>query len=170
MSSVTARVGEYARWVCCPSRQFCFFLAMGALPPLLLFSGVVDCKRCCRVRPVSFALVCTAKGVADAVRTSLGPRGMDKMIQTQDGEVIVTNDGATILRYGGKRSKIAPTVVCAAVPHPLSACSRIPDPQLSWRTVSCVVFRGLLSRVVCTGAGAAVVGGCSRVVGVGARP
>lgn len=39
-----------------------------------------------------------AKGVADAVRTSLGPRGMDKMIQSQEGGVIVTNDGATILR------------------------------------------------------------------------
>src|SRR6056297_1410614 len=36
-------------------------------------------------------------GVADAIRTSLGPRGMDKMIQRGDGEVIITNDGATIL-------------------------------------------------------------------------
>jgi len=35
--------------------------------------------------------------VADAVRTSLGPRGMDKMIQKGDGEVLITNDGATIL-------------------------------------------------------------------------
>lgn len=35
--------------------------------------------------------------VADAVRTSLGPKGMDKMIQTDKGEVIITNDGATIL-------------------------------------------------------------------------
>lgn len=39
-----------------------------------------------------------AKAISDAVRTSLGPRGMDKMIQTSKGEVIVTNDGATILR------------------------------------------------------------------------
>jgi len=39
-----------------------------------------------------------AKATSDAVRTSLGPRGMDKMIQTSKGEVIVTNDGATILR------------------------------------------------------------------------
>jgi hypothetical protein len=36
--------------------------------------------------------------VADAVRTSLGPRGMDKMIQTGNGEVTITNDGATILK------------------------------------------------------------------------
>ncbi|TFK76303.1 T-complex protein 1 [Pluteus cervinus] len=39
-----------------------------------------------------------AKAISDAVRTSLGPRGMDKMIQTSKGEVIVTNDGATILK------------------------------------------------------------------------
>jgi len=36
--------------------------------------------------------------VADAVRTSLGPRGMDKMISSPQGEVIITNDGATILK------------------------------------------------------------------------
>jgi T-complex protein 1 subunit delta len=36
--------------------------------------------------------------VADAVRTSLGPRGMDKMIQSGNGDVTITNDGATILK------------------------------------------------------------------------
>lgn len=36
--------------------------------------------------------------LADVVRTSLGPRGMDKMIQDSKGEVLITNDGATILR------------------------------------------------------------------------
>ena len=35
--------------------------------------------------------------VADTIRTSLGPRGMDKMIQKGEGEVLITNDGATIL-------------------------------------------------------------------------
>lgn len=39
-----------------------------------------------------------AKAVADAVRTSLGPKGMDKMIQAANGDVIITNDGATILK------------------------------------------------------------------------
>jgi T-complex protein 1 subunit delta len=38
-----------------------------------------------------------AKAVADAIRTSLGPKGMDKMIQSASGEVTITNDGATIL-------------------------------------------------------------------------
>jgi len=39
-----------------------------------------------------------AKAVADAIKTSLGPRGMDKMIQDSRGEVTITNDGATILK------------------------------------------------------------------------
>ena len=39
-----------------------------------------------------------AKAVADAIRTSLGPRGMDKMIKDHKGEVSITNDGATILQ------------------------------------------------------------------------
>jgi len=39
-----------------------------------------------------------AKALADAIRTSLGPRGMDKMIQSGQGDVIITNDGATILK------------------------------------------------------------------------
>ncbi len=38
-----------------------------------------------------------AKALADAIRTSLGPRGMDKMIQDAKGQVTITNDGATIL-------------------------------------------------------------------------
>jgi len=42
--------------------------------------------------------ITAAKGVADAVRTSLGPKGMDKMIKTADGNVTITNDGATILK------------------------------------------------------------------------
>ena len=38
-----------------------------------------------------------ARSVADAIRTSLGPKGMDKMITDAGGDVIITNDGATIL-------------------------------------------------------------------------
>jgi T-complex protein 1 delta subunit len=48
-------------------------------------------------KDVRRANIAAAKAVADCVRTSLGPRGMDKMIQTPSGEVIITNDGATIL-------------------------------------------------------------------------
>merc|ERR1712188_251188 len=39
-----------------------------------------------------------AKAVAEAIRTSLGPRGMDKMISDEHGEVLISNDGATLLK------------------------------------------------------------------------
>jgi T-complex protein 1 subunit delta len=42
--------------------------------------------------------IVSARAVADAVRTSLGPKGMDKMIVSPTNEVIITNDGATILK------------------------------------------------------------------------
>jgi len=38
-----------------------------------------------------------ARTVATGLRTSLGPKGMDKMLVSPDGEVTVTNDGATIV-------------------------------------------------------------------------
>ncbi|KAI9002684.1 chaperonin Cpn60/TCP-1 family [Gaertneriomyces semiglobifer] len=45
--------------------------------------------------------IIAGKAVAEAIRTSLGPKGMDKMIQTgRNGEnVIITNDGATIMKH-----------------------------------------------------------------------
>ena len=42
--------------------------------------------------------ILAAKTVADIVRTTLGPKGMDKMIVDSLGEVTITNDGVTILR------------------------------------------------------------------------
>lgn len=47
---------------------------------------------------IRYSNITAAKAVADAIRTSLGPRGMDKMIQTGTGDVTITNDGATILK------------------------------------------------------------------------
>ena len=42
--------------------------------------------------------ITAAKVVAELVRTSLGPRGMDKMLVNSIGDVTITNDGATILK------------------------------------------------------------------------
>jgi archaeal chaperonin len=42
--------------------------------------------------------ITAAKTIAEIVRTSLGPRGMDKMLVDSLGDVIITNDGATILK------------------------------------------------------------------------
>ena len=41
--------------------------------------------------------IAAAKAIAAAVRTTLGPRGMDKMLVSGTGDVVITNDGATIL-------------------------------------------------------------------------
>ena len=43
--------------------------------------------------------ILAAKTLADIIRTSLGPRGMDKMIKDSKGKVIITNDGATIVNH-----------------------------------------------------------------------
>lgn len=42
--------------------------------------------------------IMAAKLVAETVRTTLGPKGMDKMLVDSMGDIIVTNDGVTILR------------------------------------------------------------------------
>jgi thermosome len=39
-----------------------------------------------------------AKAIADAVRSTLGPKGMDKMLVNSMGDVVITNDGVTILK------------------------------------------------------------------------
>ena len=44
------------------------------------------------------ANIAAAKAVADAVRTTLGPKGMDKMLVDTLGDIVITNDGVTILQ------------------------------------------------------------------------
>ncbi|MDZ7730068.1 MAG: thermosome subunit alpha [Natrialbaceae archaeon] len=41
--------------------------------------------------------IMAGKAVSESVRTTLGPRGMDKMLVGSSGDVVITNDGATIL-------------------------------------------------------------------------
>lgn len=41
--------------------------------------------------------IAAAKAIAAAVRTTLGPRGMDKMLVSGTGDIVISNDGATIL-------------------------------------------------------------------------
>ena len=45
-----------------------------------------------------FNNIAAARAVADAVRSTLGPRGMDKMLVDSMGDVVITNDGVTILK------------------------------------------------------------------------
>lgn len=42
--------------------------------------------------------ILAARSIASTLKTSLGPKGLDKMMVSSDGDVTVTNDGATILK------------------------------------------------------------------------
>jgi len=79
--------------------------------------------------------ITAARAVADVVRTSLGPRGMDKMIQDEKGKVLITNDGATILK---KMSVIHPTAKM------LVEISQAQDIEAGDGTTSVVVMAGAL--------------------------
>src|SRR5467141_3029502 len=51
-----------------------------------------------RGKGAQFNNIAAAKAVADAVRSTLRPRGMDKMLVDSLGDVVITNDGVTILK------------------------------------------------------------------------
>ncbi|KAL8731464.1 MAG: hypothetical protein Q9181_004305 [Wetmoreana brouardii] len=71
---------------------------MAAVAPTKSNSGNNAFKDKEKPMAVRNANIMAARAVADAIRTSLGPRGMDKMIQTGKGETIITNDGNTMLK------------------------------------------------------------------------
>ena len=62
------------------------------LAPIFFFCLGVCCWVCC-----AQAHILAAKTVASTLRTSLGPKGLDKLLVSPDGDVTITNDGATIL-------------------------------------------------------------------------
>jgi T-complex protein 1 subunit delta len=84
---------------------------------------------------VRLSNITAAKSLADCVRTSLGPRGMDKMIVEPKGEVIISNDGATIL------SKLQVVHPCAKM---LVEISKAQDVEAGDGTTSVVVLCGAL--------------------------
>jgi len=51
-----------------------------------------------RGRDAQSSNIAAGKAVAESVRTTLGPRGMDKMLVDSTGNVVITNDGVTILQ------------------------------------------------------------------------
>merc|ERR1712022_55296 len=57
------------------------------------------------------ANISAARNVANILRTSLGPKGMDKMLVSPDGDVTITNDGATILQQMEIQNQIAKIMV-----------------------------------------------------------
>src|SRR3989304_3202696 len=66
---------------------------LGGQPVLILPEGTLRTKG----RSAQENNIAAAKAVADAVRTTLGPKGMDKMLVDSIGDIVITNDGVTIL-------------------------------------------------------------------------
>jgi archaeal chaperonin len=69
-------------------------MAMGNTPILILKEGT---KRD-RGKDAQYNNIMAARAIADSVRSTLGPRGMDKMLVDSMGDVVITNDGVTILK------------------------------------------------------------------------
>ena len=76
-----------------------------------------------------------AKSIAHIMRTSLGPKGMDKLMETGKGEVLITNDGATVLK---NLSVLHPTA------NLLIQTSKAQDVEAGDGTTSVVIFAGAL--------------------------
>ncbi|KAJ1637160.1 hypothetical protein T492DRAFT_954282 [Pavlovales sp. CCMP2436] len=76
-----------------------------------------------------------AKTVCNILRTSLGPKGMDKMLSSPDGDVTITNDGATILEQMHVNHEIAKLLV---------DLSRSQDNEIGDGTTGVVVLAGAL--------------------------
>jgi thermosome len=51
-----------------------------------------------RNKEAQFNNIAAARAVADSVKSTLGPKGMDKMLVDSMGDVVITNDGVTILK------------------------------------------------------------------------
>jgi thermosome len=79
--------------------------------------------------------ITAAKAVAEIVRTSLGPRGMDKMLVDTLGDVTITNDGATILKEIDVQHPAAKMMV---------EISKATDNEVGDGTTSTVVLAGSL--------------------------
>ena len=67
---------------------------LGGQPIFILKEG----SQRTRGRDAQSGNIAAAKAVASAVRTTLGPKGMDKMLVDTIGDVVITNDGVTILK------------------------------------------------------------------------
>jgi thermosome len=67
---------------------------LGGTPILVLREG----SERTRGRDAQSRNILAAKTIANAVKSTLGPKGMDKMLVDSMGDVVITNDGATILK------------------------------------------------------------------------
>jgi thermosome len=101
------------------------------LPVLLLKEGTTESKG----KDAQKNNIAATKNVSEIVKTSLGPRGMDKMIVSPIGDVTITNDGATILKEIEIEHPAAKMMVEVA---------KSVDNEVGFGTTSAVVIAGAL--------------------------
>src|SRR5438270_11632000 len=101
----------------------------GGMPVLILREGTKESKG----RDAQKNNITAAKLIAEIVKTSLGQRGMDKMLVDTLGDVTITNDGATILKEIDVQHPAAKMMVEVA---------KSVDNEVGDGTTSSVVFAG----------------------------
>ena len=103
----------------------------GGVPVLILKEGTKENKG----KEAQKNNISAAKLVSEVVKTSLGPRGMDKMLVDTLGDVTITNDGATILKEIDVQHPAAKMLV---------EVSKSVDNEVGDGTTSSVVLAGAL--------------------------
>ena len=103
----------------------------GNLPVVLLKEGASETKG----REAQKNNIAAAKIIAEIVHSSLGPKGMDKMLVDSLGDVTITNDGATILKEIDVQHPAAKMLV---------EISKTTDNEVGDGTTSAVVLAGSL--------------------------
>ena len=79
--------------------------------------------------------IAVASAVAHAIKTTLGPKGMDKMLVSELGDIVITNDGATILEEMNVEHPVAKIMVDIA---------KTQDKEVGDGTTSVVIMAGEL--------------------------
>lgn len=103
----------------------------GGVPVLILREGATQTKG----RDAQKNNITAAKLIAEVVASSLGPRGMDKMLVDGLGDVTITNDGATILKEVDVQHPAAKMMV---------EISKATDNEVGDGTTSVVILAGAL--------------------------
>ena len=103
----------------------------GTMPVILLKEGGTETKG----REAQKNNIAAAKIIAEIVHSSLGPRGMDKMLVDSLGDVTITNDGATILKEIDVQHPAAKMLV---------EISKTTDNEVGDGTTSAVILAGAL--------------------------
>src|SRR6202142_3904455 len=103
----------------------------GGMPVIILKDGAQQTKG----RDAQKNNIAAAKLIAEIVSSSLGPRGMDKMLVDSLGDVTITNDGATMLKEIDVQHPAAKMMV---------EISKATDNEVGDGTTSAVILAGAL--------------------------